>query len=140
MERKETKHLNTDKRPERISIDGRRPMFVIPNPNPNFHYTWQREADVQDFLRAGYEYVDDPGLPEMQTVNSASRINAPGNALILRFRGDVMYALKLLNELWLEDEDRREKARLDVEIQMQRLQEGEYGKVTIGKHIRKIEK
>lgn len=140
MERKELKHLNTVKRPTRIPIDGRRKTLVIPNPDPNFHYTWQLEPSVQQYLAAGYEYVDDPGLPEEATVNTSSRINAPGNALIARFRGEVLYALKLHVDLWNEDEDAREKKRLDVEIQMQRLEPGEYGKVTIGKHIKKIEK
>ncbi|MCI0420336.1 MAG: hypothetical protein L0312_14110, partial [Acidobacteria bacterium] len=77
MKAKELEHLNKDKRPKRVPIDGPRNMFVIENPDPNYHYTWQPERLVPDFLRAGYEYVDDPGFAEERTVNTASRINAP---------------------------------------------------------------
>jgi hypothetical protein len=135
MKRAELAHLDTTKRPTRIPIDGARDILAIPNKDPAYRYTWQHEAEVNRFLLAGYECVTDETMVGEPTVNTSSRINAPTNALVLRYKGDTLYAMKTPVEFWNEDEHRREAERRKVEIQMGTINPGEYGKVQIGKVI-----
>lgn len=133
--KKETLHLNTETRPTRVPLDGPRNLLTIPQhlENPGIHYTWQHEVDVQRFLAAGYDFVTDPITVGDATVNSASRINAPGNAVVLRYKGDVLYLLGIDQDIYDEDQKRMEDQRREVEDQMRRIGEGEYGKVTVGR-------
>lgn len=131
--RKVTEHLDTSKRPSRIPVDGPRKLLEIPGgEDPAYHYTWQPEGEVPRFLRAGYEYVTDPGFVGDPTVNKSSKIGAPGNVLMVSYKTTPLYALRQPIEFWEEDQQVQEDARLKQEEAMQPDQaDGEYGKVTI---------
>ena len=131
--RKETQHLDADKRPSRIPIDGPRNLLEIPDQDPAYHYTWQPEGELSRFLRAGYEWVIDPGVPVGDpTVNKSNRFGAPGNILVFSYKTTPLYALRIRQEWYDEDMDMAENKRLEQEAAMQPdAAQGEYGKVTI---------
>lgn len=133
--KKETQHLNTETRPTRVPLDGPRNLLTIPQhlEKPGVHYTWQHEVDVPRFQAAGYDFVTDPIAVGDPTVNTTSRINAPGNSVVLRYKGDVLYLLAIPEEWYNEDQQRMEDQRKATEDQMRRIGDGEYGKVTVGR-------
>jgi len=130
--RKETQHLDTEKRPTRIPIDGPRNLLEIPDQDPAYHYTWQTEGEVSRFLRAGYEFVTDPGFVGDPSVNKSSRFGAPGNVLIFSYKTTPLYALRIRAEWYDEDTASAEQKRKEQEAAMQPdPAQGEYGKVKI---------
>jgi hypothetical protein len=79
--------------------------MTIPNQDPNFHYTWQpdRAGNLERFLGAAYEFVDDPTQVGDPSVQKPSRLNGMGSALTLKSGTETLYAMRQRMEYYLED-------------------------------------
>ena len=135
--KKVTEHLDTEKRPTRVPIDGPRNLLDIPDQDPAYHYTWQTEGEVPRFLRAGYEWVTDNQFVGDPTVNKTCKIpGAPCNILVNSYKTTALYALRIRNEWWDEDQAKAEDERVDQELAMKpNRADGEYGKVEVGSKL-----
>jgi len=128
----QTKHLNTETRPARIPVVGHRNILAIPDQDPNYHYTWQPEYNVEQFMQGGYDIVLDMGLvdPTTVTVNTPTKINGWKGARVFHQRdGITLVAMRIPLELRKEDEAAIDAATDATEEQVAQPIESGYGKV-----------
>lgn len=129
----QSKHLNKDKRPTRVPIDGPRDILTVQDKDPNYHYTWQSDGypgNLERFLKAGYEFVTDPTKVGDATVNKSTRLNGMGTAVTLS-HGSTMYLMRVPQE-WYEEDFEAAQDQINAREQAMRQPiEGGYGKTQI---------
>jgi hypothetical protein len=128
---KPIEHLDESKRPVRLPVDGPRDMLSIPDEDPNYHYTWQPEYNVDRFFQGGYDLVLDDGVAVGQdTVNKPSKVNGWKGARCIHERGGVTQVLLRIRKEWREEDEARLAQMADeMEGKVAQPTEGGYGNV-----------
>lgn len=130
------KHLNEEKRPERVSVaDQPRAILTVLNKDPDYEYRWANGNPdrLYRLKRAGYDEVTYGDLEVGE-----DSINAPSdersNSVVTRpgGQGTTLVLLRIKRE-WYDEDQAKKQADIDErELQMvSEAKQGRYGKFTI---------
>ena len=135
---RETREELKDKvRPKRVSVyEANRNKITVTNlDHENFQYRWVNDVEnrIAMFLEGGYTFVDKTGKEVGSGDVDSSKV--PSSALSRGMGGGITaYLMRIPKELWLEDQQRKERediAALEAEMRRNAEKASDYGKLTI---------
>ena len=126
------------KRRDRVPIHESRNLLTVEE-DPRYQYRWVRDypaGNVSRFLRAGYEFVIDESIEVGDVAIDGQRaVGGVVSKMGDPKHGTMLYLMRILKELYIEDQDAKQKQldEIDKQLYAQANKEGFYGKTTVSR-------
>lgn len=138
MKRDTRQEMKSKVRPDRVPVyEANRNKINVPGlDHENFMYRWvnDKEDRLQVFLDADWEFVPKAGLKagDGGVDNSARTTSAMSKGM---GGGVVAYLMRIPKDIWLMDQDRKEKediAPLEADMRRTARENSDYGRLDVG--------